>query len=41
MSSCADLLETFGGHPLASGFTVKTSKLKDFEACLIDYFNKL
>ncbi len=41
MSSCADLLETFGGHPLASGFTIKTSKLEDFKACLIDYFNKL
>jgi single-stranded-DNA-specific exonuclease len=41
MESCADLLETFGGHSLASGFTIKNNKLKKFEACLINYFNKL
>ena len=38
MKSCAKLLETFGGHPLASGFTVKNDNLEKFKQCLIDYF---
>jgi len=38
MKSCSDLLETFGGHPLASGFTVKNENLEKFKNCLIDYF---
>jgi len=38
MESCSHLLETFGGHPLASGFTIKNEKLEEFKECLMDYF---
>lgn len=41
MSSCAKLLETFGGHPPAAGFSVKNKNLKQFRECLIKYFTKL
>lgn len=40
MESCASLLKTFGGHPPASGFTVKNENLEDFKECLIKYFKK-
>ena len=40
MKSCSELLETFGGHPPASGFTVKNENLEKFEQCLVDYFTK-
>ena len=40
MESCAHLLETFGGHPLASGFTVKNENLDKFRKCLLEYFKK-
>jgi len=40
MKSCSVLLETFGGHPLASGFTVKNENLDKFKECLIEYFAK-
>jgi len=40
MKSCSSLLETFGGHPLAAGFTVKNKNLEKFKECLTDYFIK-
>lgn len=40
MKSCKKYLMTFGGHPQASGFTIKTENLKDFENCLMKYFEK-
>jgi single-stranded-DNA-specific exonuclease len=30
LSSCAHLLEAFGGHQAAAGFTIKTSKIEQF-----------
>ena len=41
MKSCAKLLETYGGHPAASGFRVKNENLEKFKECLINYFRKL
>lgn len=41
MKSCEGLLETFGGHPLASGFTVNNKNLEKFKDCLVDYFSKI
>ena len=38
MKSCNDLLITYGGHSMASGFRVKNENLKEFENCLNDYF---
>ncbi|OHA69216.1 MAG: hypothetical protein A3B24_00370 [Candidatus Wildermuthbacteria bacterium RIFCSPLOWO2_01_FULL_48_16] len=40
MKSCAKLLITYGGHPVASGFRLKTENLKKFEQCLAEYFKK-
>ena len=40
METCADLLITFGGHPLASGFTAKNENLEKFKECLTNYFRK-
>ncbi len=40
MKNCAHLLEIFGGHPQAAGFTVSQEHLDDFERCLKDYFKK-
>jgi len=40
MSSCAELLETYGGHAQASGFRVKNKNLENFKNCLISYFNR-
>ena len=40
MGSCSKLLKTFGGHPPASGFTVKNENLEEFKECLTKYFNK-
>ncbi len=39
LSACADLLDVFGGHPQAAGFTVKNENLEKFEKCLESYFN--
>jgi len=36
MKKCANLLITFGGHPKASGFRLKTENLEKFKECLID-----
>ncbi len=35
MAKCARLLETYGGHALASGFRVKNEQLEKFKNCLI------
>ncbi len=41
MKQCSDLLEVFGGHAQASGFTIKNKNLKKFKDCLSKYFSKL
>ncbi len=38
MTSCKSLLETYGGHPQAAGFTVKNDKIEKFKSCLLKYF---
>jgi single-stranded-DNA-specific exonuclease len=40
MESCSKLLETFGGHAPAAGFTVKNENIGKFEQCLLEYFEK-
>jgi single-stranded-DNA-specific exonuclease len=35
MKKCKDLLISFGGHPLASGFRIKNENLEKFKECLI------
>lgn len=35
---CAPLLEGFGGHPLAAGFTIRRENLEAFRAAFTDYF---
>jgi single-stranded-DNA-specific exonuclease len=41
MKRCTHLLEVFGGHSQASGFTVKNENLDKFKQCLIGYFDNL
>ena len=41
MKQCSNLLEVFGGHAQASGFTIKNENLKKFQDCLSKYFSKL
>jgi len=41
MGQCSALLEVFGGHAQASGFTIKNKNLKKFKDCLLKYFSKL
>jgi len=41
LKSCSSLLETFGGHPPASGFSLKEKNLKAFKESLKKYFNNL
>jgi len=41
MKKCGHLLEVFGGHAQASGFTVKNENLDKFKQCLMDYFDNL
>lgn len=41
LKHCHSLLEVYGGHPQASGFTVKNENLNKFKQCLIGYFEKL
>ena len=41
MKKCGHLLEVFGGHSQASGFTVKNENLNKFEECLKEYFDNL
>lgn len=38
MDSCKDLLEMYGGHAPAAGFTVKNENLEKFKNALVDYF---
>jgi single-stranded-DNA-specific exonuclease len=40
MESCKHLLETFGGHAPAAGFTIKNENIEKFEQCLLEYFEK-
>ena len=40
LQSCRDLLEIYGGHVQASGFTVKSENLEKFKQCLTAYFQK-
>lgn len=40
MQYCAKLLKTYGGHPQASGFRIKTENLDKFHTCLEEYFAK-
>lgn len=37
---CRDLLSTYGGHPQASGFSIKTENIDKFEKCLEKHFSK-
>ena len=39
MKNCSKLLITYGGHPLAAGFTIKNKNIEKFRECLIDYFD--
>lgn len=41
MMHCAELLETFGGHPRAAGFRIKNKNLEKFKKCLEQYFKGL
>ena len=41
MKKCGHLLEVFGGHAQASGFTVKNKNIDKFKQCLMDYFDNL
>ena len=40
MQSCREFLDTYGGHPQASGFQTTADKEKDLRACLTQYFQK-
>ncbi len=40
MEYCKKYLESFGGHPLASGFSIKNQNLEKFKACLQEFFNQ-
>lgn len=41
LEHCHSLLEVYGGHPPASGFTVKNENLNKLKECLIEYFKNL
>jgi len=38
LAHCHSLLEVYGGHPQASGFTCKNENLEKLKQCLIEYF---
>jgi len=40
MQKCSKLLESYGGHPQASGFRIKNKNLEKFKTCLIKQFSK-
>jgi len=40
MKAHENLLETYGGHPPASGFRLKNDNIKEFKQCLEEYFAK-
>jgi len=37
---CSRFLEVYGGHPAASGFTLKKNNLEKFKECLKNYFEE-
>jgi single-stranded-DNA-specific exonuclease len=39
MKNCSENLITFGGHPVAAGFSVENKHLEEFKKCLNNYFN--
>jgi single-stranded-DNA-specific exonuclease len=41
LKSCSELLESFGGHPPAAGFTIKNENLASFRECLIKFFKEV
>jgi len=40
MMSCSQLLEIYGGHPVAAGFSLENKNLEKFKECLIKYFKE-
>jgi len=40
LKKCSSYLEVYGGHPQASGFTVKKENLERFKDCLQNYLSK-
>ncbi len=40
MKSAESLLENYGGHPPAAGFTIRKENLEEFKKKLIEYFKK-
>jgi len=40
MQACDKFLETYGGHPQASGFQTSIEKEEDVKRCLYEYFQK-
>ena len=38
LNHCKDLLDVYGGHPQAAGFTIKNENLEKFKGCLTKYF---
>lgn len=40
LEHCHSLLEVYGGHPPASGFTVKNENLAKLKQCLVEYFSQ-
>ncbi|MBI2053799.1 MAG: DHH family phosphoesterase [Candidatus Staskawiczbacteria bacterium] len=41
MKTCKDILISYGGHAVASGFRLKNEDLDKFKTCLISYFKNL
>ena len=41
LKHCSGYLEIYGGHPQASGFTLKKENLEKFKECLKNYFKKI
>ncbi|KWX77002.1 single-stranded DNA exonuclease [Paenibacillus riograndensis] len=41
LSSCADLMDHFGGHPAAAGMSLHQDRLEEFAAALNDYAAKV
>ena len=41
MGKCSKFLETYGGHPAASGFRIKNKNLEKFKKCLIANYERI
>ena len=41
MKACSDILITYGGHPMAAGFTIKNKNLNKLKDRLSEHFEKL